>query len=57
MQHSVPFIQPMCQCAINITYSLYVCVFVTLGIQHATRTRHIAICSWPCYTTFFHIIS
>ena len=40
--------------AINIIYSE--CVLAALGIQHATRMRHIAICGLSgC--TFFHIIS
>jgi hypothetical protein len=33
------------------------CVFIALGIQHAMRMRHIAICSLPRSTVFFHIIS
>ena len=33
------------------------CVFVTLGIQHAMRMRHIVICSFSRSTIFFHIIS
>ena len=40
---------------INITYSE--CVFAALGIQHATRTRHIFICGPSGCTIFFHIIS
>jgi hypothetical protein len=46
-----------CYCgkAISITY--YECVFVALGIQHAQRMHHIAICSLPRSTIFFHIIS
>ena len=39
--------------AINITYAE--CVFVALGIHHAMRMRHIAICGLSGYTTFFHI--
>jgi len=40
----------------SITQS--VCVFVALGIQHATRMRHIvfAICGLPHSTVFFHIV-
>jgi len=41
-------IQPECVC---------VCVFVTLGIQHAMRVRHIVICGLPRSTVFFRIIS
>jgi len=41
--------------SIIITYSE--CVFVTLGIQHAMRMRHIAICVLHRSTIFFHIIS
>ena len=41
--------------AINITYCE--CVFVALGIQHAMRMRHVAICGLPRSTIFSHIIS
>jgi hypothetical protein len=41
--------------AIIITYSE--CVFIALGIQHATRMRHIVICGLPGSTVFFHFIS
>jgi hypothetical protein len=37
--------------AIDITYSE--CVFVALGIQHAMRMRHIAICGLPVVQHFF----
>jgi hypothetical protein len=38
----------------NIAY--FECVFVTLGIEHEMRMRHIVICVLPCCTVFFHII-
>jgi hypothetical protein len=39
-------------------YVLYSeCVFVGLGIQHAMRMGHTAICGLPSSTIFFHIIS
>ena len=41
--------------AISITHSEG--VSVDLGIQHAIRMRHIAICSLPRSTTIFQIIS
>ena len=40
--------------AIRITY--YECVFVALGIQHATCMRHNVICASSSSTIFFHII-
>jgi hypothetical protein len=39
---------------ISITY--FKGVFVALGIQHAMRMRHIAICGPPRSTVFFYII-
>ena len=40
---------------ISITYTEF--VFVALGIQHAMRMGHVAICGLPRSTEFFHIIS
>ena len=40
---------------ISITYSVF--AFVALGIEHLMRMRHIVICTLPCSTIFFHIIS
>jgi len=39
----------------RITYSER--VLVAVGIQHALRMRHIAICGLHGYTVFFHSIS
>jgi len=33
------------------------CVSVALGMQYAMRMLHIVICSLPCSTIYFHIIS
>ena len=41
--------------AICITYSER--VFVALGIQHAMRVRHIAVCDVSGCTIFFNVIS
>ena len=40
-----------------VLHILCVCVCVALGIQHATRMRHIVICVLSSSTLFFHIIS
>jgi len=34
-----------------------VCVFVALGMQHATRMHHVFICGLPRSAEVFHIIS
>jgi len=39
----------------SVTHSDY--VFVALGIENATRMRHIVICGLPRSALFFHIIS
>jgi hypothetical protein len=39
--------------AMKVTQS--VCVFVSLGIQHAIQMHHIVICGRPRSTVFFHI--
>jgi len=39
----------------SITYSD--CVFVAVGIHHATRMRHIVVCSLRATAVFFFIIS
>jgi hypothetical protein len=41
--------------AMSVTYCE--CVLVTLGIQHAMRVRHFAICGLPRSLIIFHIIS
>ena len=41
-----------CGKAISITY--FECVFVALGIRHAKRVRHIAICGLSGFTIFCH---
>ena len=51
-----------CACAVafqtrSTTQPECVCVFVALGIQHAMRMRHIAICGLPRSIKFSHIIS
>jgi len=40
---------------LSVTYSY--CLFVALGIQHATRMRYTVICGLSPSTIFSHIIS
>jgi len=42
-----------CSGKTSITYFEY--MFVTIGIQHAMRIRHVIICGLPCCTIFFHL--
>jgi len=51
----ITFMQPLLQWKSNMNYSE--CVFITLGIKHEIRVRHIAICGLPGSTIFFHSIS
>ena len=41
----------------NSKYCKSQCGFVALIIQHTMRMCHIAICSLPLSTIFFHIVS
>jgi hypothetical protein len=50
-------VQPLLQWKSHEFYTIWVCVFVALGIQHAMRIRHTVICDLPRATIFFHIIS
>jgi hypothetical protein len=44
--------------ALEKQYCIFrVCVLLALGIRHAMRTRHIAVCGLTGFTLFFHIIS
>jgi hypothetical protein len=49
--------QPLLQWESNEYYTARMCGFVALGIQHAMRMHHIAICGLPHSTIFFQIIS
>jgi hypothetical protein len=44
-------------CSEKKNYYVFRQLFVALGIQHAMRMRHSAICGLYCSTTFFHILS
>ena len=57
MQYSGAFLQPLLQWKSNEYHTQTVCVFVALGIQHATRMLHIVICGLSRSTKFVHIIS
>jgi hypothetical protein len=50
-------VQPLLQWKSNEFYTTWVCVFVTLGIQHAMRIHLSVICGLPLSTIFFLIIS
>jgi len=41
----------------SVLHIVCVCVFITLGIQHAMRMRHTFFCCLTEGTLFFHIIS
>ena len=47
----------VCVCVCVCVYVRMLCVFVALGIQHATRMRHIVTCGLIHSAIFFHMIS